>query len=287
MTVGAANSSSNITVDPAKAAVIEGNQIDFSVVRTADSKANTLQCNIYNLSPDTLSLMEKQDAFVKLDAGYVQGEIGTIFRGNKIHMTTSKQGPHKVTTLQAAEGYVQIRESKLALTLPKGSTLRQILLKIASEVSSDLSTELSGEILNKTFNAGSSVIGNMKQNLDAICKAHGLEWSIQNNKTLIVNPIGKPNNNLAQAVVVSYDTGLIGAPERTSQNVSNLEKAISEPEIQGVRFTSLLDHRYFVGGWVKLQGTNLDGTYKIIEVTHNGNYEGNQWTSTVEASVPK
>jgi len=51
----------------------------------------------------------------------------------------------------------------------------------------------------------------------------------------------------------------------------------------GIRFKCLLDGGLTVGTTVWVKSRNYDSAFKISKVTHNGDYEGNNWVSEVEA----
>lgn len=274
------------------AAVITDLHIDFEINQTSDKKANSLELKIYNLADKTIALFEQKDAFVSLEVGYGDDPLGLIFRGTKTHMTTRREGTHRITEVFAAEGYEYFREGRVGRTHPKGVTLRKVISDLISDGFEKLSKNLRGDILDKkVFNSGYSVVGSAHQAMDSLCKAHGLEWNILNNTIVNVFPIKGTQSTLAEAVLLTPNTGLINTPEKISQEVKQLKKDLKLPKDPGVKIKSVMNYRLIAGTYLKLQDTaatnstnrSLDGVYKIEEVTHRGSFEGDEWITEVRA----
>lgn len=289
LTIGETNATDK-TSNLKESVVIDQHHIEFDVTKTSDSKNNTAEIRVFNLSDDTRSKFEKKDVLVSLEVGYEDENDGNtvlIFRGDKARVVTRKQGTDIVTTINAADGYVILREGRVNRTLAKGVTLKQVVEEIVKDGMSNIrSLNYSDKIPAKVFNSGFSLVGSARKNLDFVCEGHRLEWHILNNDVLYVYPKKGTSTTEQVAVLLSPDTGLIDSPESTNQEIKDLKKDLKVEEDPGIRLRSVLNPKIEIGGYIKVQGTKgLDGLYKVVRLTHRGSYEGNEWITEVEGVV--
>lgn len=283
LVIGSTNSGNTRSVK--ESAVISKSHIEFDITKTSDSKNNTAEIKIYNLADDTISLFDEKDVLVSLEVGYKDSPLSLIFRGNKTRMVTRKEETAIITTVQAADGYVPVREGRVNKAFPEQTTIENVLretIRIGMpEVTTVQITPEAKKVAAKSYNNGYSVTGNAKRNLDIICDAFQLEWHIINND--VINILLKKGDIKKSAILLTPKNGLIESPEKTSQEVKELAKAAGIPQDKGIKFKCLLNPSIEPGGLIKIQDTfATDGIYKVERLTHRGSFEGDDWTTEVE-----
>lgn len=119
-----------------------------------------------------------------------------------------------------------------------------------------------------------------KEALDDVCNYLGLQWSIQNEE-LVLLPINVAARKTPHQI--NIDTGMIGVPEQFTYRAQYLPGAA---RLIGWRVKTLLRPEILPGDEVRIQSTkvnfNLDASYKVIAIVHNGDTHGNPWDSTLE-----
>lgn len=277
LTLGATSGSSLGTT------TITDSHIEFDIKKTSDSKQNTLELKIFNLSKDTISKFDVKDVLVTLEVAYGDSPYSVIFRGDKASMKTENKPPEIITTVIAAEGYVASREGRVQSTVGEGSSLKDVLTKLVKEGYPEIEViNISNDIPSKTYKKGYSATGSARVALENICKANNLLWNIDKNIKINIYP--KVGEIGTQAIIITPQNGLIASPEKTSQEIRNLKDDLDVPPDTGIRFETLLNPRLEAGALVAIRGTfDSDGDYRMETISHRGSYESNEWTTTVEA----
>ena len=267
----------------AKSVIITDSHIEFDVSVTGDSKLNTLDLKIYNLSRSTIAIFDIENVQVTLEVAYGDDPFVVLFKGEKTYMTTAKKGTEIITTVKAAEGSVATKEGQVNSTLPEGSKVKDILNKLISEGMPEIkSVNMNGETLERVYNKGYSSSGNVKKALDDLCKSNNLQWTLDKGDTINIYPLN--GDTKVRAIQLTPHNGLINTPEKTNKEIDKLKKDLDKADTAGVKFECLLEPLIQAGGVVQLKGTfNADGNYKVTKVSHSGGYESDNWTTSVEA----
>ena len=273
--VGAANAAQSV--------IITDSHIEFDVSITGDSKLNTLDLKIYNLSRSTIAIFDIENVQVTLEVAYGDDPFVVLFKGEKTYMTTAKKDTEVITTVKAAEGSVATKEGQVNSTLPQGAKVKDVINKLISEGMPDVkSINMNGETLERVYNKGFSASGNIKKALDDLCKSNNLQWTLDKSDTINIYHLN--GDTKVKAIQLTPYNGLINTPEKTNKEIDKLKKDLDKADTAGVKFECLLEPLIQAGGVVQLQGTfNADGNYKVTKVSHSGGYESDDWTTTVEA----
>ncbi len=272
-----------ITASNGNSVVIQGQHIEFTINLDSSSKLNELDLKIYNLSLNTISVFSNIDATIKLEVGYGDNPLSTIFLGNKIYVSTKREGTEVITNVLAAEGAVTVREGRVQSALPEGCTVKQIIDKIIKDGMPEITAvNANGDTLQRTYPRGYSVTGNAKQELDKITSTNNLKWHIVQNTTINVYPI---NGDIKRKAILVTPTMIKNTPEQTTEEVSKLKKDLNMPKKTGINLTLQMNPLFVAGGLIKLEGTfNTDGVYVINSITHSGSFEGDTWDTSLECS---
>lgn len=272
-----------ITGSNGKAVTIRGQHIEFKVSLSSDSKLNELDLKIYNLSRETIAIFDEVDATVKLEVGYADNPLATVFLGNKTYVSTQRDGTEVITQLLAAEGVLSTREARIQAALPENTTVREIISKVVKDSMPEIKTlNLNGAGLDRTYPRGYSVSGGAKKVLDDVCKTNNLRWSISQNTILNVLAI---NGDIKHKAILITPTMIKNTPEKTTKEMSDLKDDLNVPKKLGLNLSLQMNPLFIAGGLISVQGTfNSDGTYLIDEVVHNGSFEGDTWDTELTCS---
>ena len=285
-----------------KAVEIRDLRFAFSIEKGTGENPNKCTCEVYNLAPDTRSLVETVNNVLILKAGYKQdvGEV-TIFTGTVIRSITKRQGADWVTALEMSDGGIEYRDKKTTFSYAPGVSGQSVLSNIAATFGLPV-RPLPADIAQKQYPEGFAFVGRSREAMSKACQYLGLEWSIQNREIQILKK-GKAVD--MQAFVISSETGMIESPESESKTMSEAaaakkgittkQKGVRETfgtnneldgekgrklEVQGYKVRTLLQPTLQPGGYVKLETKSINGEFFRVEaVTHSGDTHGQAWQS--------
>lgn len=288
---------------------ITGLHITFNIVKDTTKETNRSEIKIWNLSDESLDLIQTEDLMTELSVGY-RDDIGLvrIFIGSLItcHTKLENNGKDVVTTIKCSDGNIALRDSITSQSYPPKTNSLVILkgLAVAMGLALDCASDVEGII----YNDGYSFVGYAKDSLDVICNSMGATWSVQNNMLQVIMRNGVTRK---QAIVFSAETGLIGRPERvirSSRKSNNLvegekedklidETGIITPEIKkrrtqkakkrkktsqaGWKIKTLLAPTVNPGDAIRIESGVVSGWFKVEGVKHSGGTYINDWTSEI------
>lgn len=287
---------------------LSGLRISFSIQKGSTKSPNSCTCKIWNLSPDTRSIVEVIGNVLILKAGY-SDDIGpiNIFQGDVTRALTVREGPDWITEIEMLDGLSEFRDTKTSVSFNKGVTVQTVVSNIAKTFGLPV-RELPVNIGSKQYPRGFAFVGRSRDALDKACNNLGLEWSIQNREIQIIKKGGFFKQ---RAIVLSPDSGLIGSPARESKTMTEKaaakegitktqkgvqvintldEKGQDEEKLQvnGYKVKSLLQPTLEPGGYVQVKAKGINGEFfRIEELTHSGDTYGNEFHTELTLRNPK
>lgn len=245
-----------------------------------DSPVTTIK--VFNLAPTSREFIKK-GGLVELLAGYEQdeGDLPLVFSGQVVAAYTETLGPNKVTTLTCT-GDANVRNNvRVSLPPVRGSTYASLiasLIDIAALKGLPLGHFIEeGPKLNAILPSGMPIQGYLLEEISKVLSNVGYRAYVTLGK-LFIEPL---NEELTvEAVLITSDTlaGSIKALKDTSG------KNLGDPTSRdGVKVTIFLNGRVDISKYLELDVPDHTGTYKIISVTHDLNYEGGRWTTQLDA----
>lgn len=262
--------------------LIRDHHIEFTIQHITGTGQRSNSITIYNLSQEVVdNIKDNVDGKmpVELKAGYADG-IKLIFKGTIESFTDENHTETRKTTLNLADGSINIKEAVSSRAYSKGTPTSQML----SDILSDLGLP-KAEGTSIAFSEGDTVrsqiyvTGKTADNLWALGKDYNFDFTVVNGSAYVV-PKGKSAGTLSP--LVSYSTGLVGS---ISPNVDNSGKTSEATKTRQIKFTCLLNGEFIPTCRCKVEDDMYGGTYKVIEVTHKGSYEGGEWTTDVIAEL--
>lgn len=275
-------------------------QITFKIVKTADSARNKCTISVYNLAPETRSLLETDKSsndkgkdpnnpVIILQTQYAEDVTDsqalrgfqTLFTGEVVNAITTKKGGDMITVIEAMDGYVPLREGVIAKNFPPGTSRLEVLNVLIEELGVD-SGEIrdGGSLAASIFENGTTFEGPIKLILDSLMEPVECDWSIQDGALTVI----KKDLTSGETVLdISSSTGLIGSPQ-PKKGRSNKTTDSKNESGTGIKIKTLLSPSISPSRRIKVTSLQYpDGkTFKVARVRHIGDFRGNNWTTEAE-----
>lgn len=263
--------------------------MSFRSVKTRRSALGETEITLMNLSDETVQKMAQPDAVCLLYAGHTEahGPI-LVMSGNITELSVRREGVDKIVTLKIKSGYVPVRDSASSFTVIKGGSAHRALELVAEDMGLGIFIEKG--TANKIYDSGFTFFGSSHEALTKICRASGLEWSIQNGVIRVAESRKAFRN---RSYLVSPSTGLIGTPE-LNVKASREKKILRNQKNTEVSATMQAEHKYIVttllmpevvpGNTVAIESSTANGVYRIDEIQHTAEYPEGEWRTVMEVS---
>lgn len=240
--------------------------ISFSVERADTNSANSAKISLWNLSPEHLVELAKDDCTVILRAGY-----GTfmplIFSGIVTFMRTKKDGSDVVTELELVDNRVELRDTYVSLSYAGRVSCKTLIQDTAAQMGLTASISYNADF--SEIPNGFSYVGPAVNVLTKACDTSGLTWSINNG----VLQIKKPCDTMTrEAYELSAETGLIGIPERVQ--VSTADDSYE----YGWDVEYLMNAAITIDDYVYLNSIYVRGFFRVYSLTIEGDNVEGSWS---------
>jgi hypothetical protein len=247
-----------------------GLHIYFNVQKVDVSTANTSKITLWNLNPPHLATLNEKDCIVTLRAGY-GSTMPLIFVGAVSHIETTIDDADRMTTIEAVDGRIELRDTYVSLSYKGKINTKKILEDVAGQMGVPVTFSYNATFAD--YPDGFSFIGPAKATLDKTCAATSLIWEIQNG----ILQIKRKNDTMVREVfVVSPDSGLIGIPKKLTEGAEN---DTDKPK-NGWEVVYFLNGAIGVGDYVKIESKTVTGYFRVHSVEHDGDNLEGDWLST-------
>lgn len=268
-------------------------RVRFQIQASDSQTPNVATIRVYNLSDETINeIVTGSNRAVILDAGYENGENGTIFFGDvKQYRYGKENNTDRYLDFYAADGDIfytsAFVNSSIAPVAGRGISREQLenqLLRSAGAERDPTSRFATPEMPGGVLRRGRVLYGMARDQFRAYSKTQNARWSLQDGKVLFIGN----STYRDDGVIVELNglTGLIGYPEATDQ---------------GIELTCLLNPKISIGSRIRLdnrlinqivqkeQGfpnyggvnfpaiTATDGIYRVLVVDYVGDTRGDEW----------
>lgn len=250
-------------------------RIKFSVPKHVVSTAAPTTISLYNLSPGTRSALDKRDTQVVLKAGWSNLGMLSIFKGSIMAVVSRRDGADIITDLLCTSGGGAINRTNISQTFGAGFPLSKILSDIA-RVFPGVAVDEKLIVVNDVYlgNQGYSSAGSAKDALDKLSRVHGFSWWISDG---LFHALGDDKIFNKGSIVISANNGFLRGAEPMLSTPLQVQR--------GVSIESLLNPFVTPGGSISLTtkiNPSLDGSYKVHELTHNGDTHADDWTTSIQ-----
>lgn len=243
-------------------------RISFDVALSTRSSANKTTIALYNISPASIGVLNTEKAVINLRAGF-DALDGQIFSGSVAvgGVVTERKGATLVTTITGGEGELELQLTYVVKSYTRGITNITIFKELADDLGVSIRDENLIETL--TYSGGWVHEGQAKGALDSLAEDIGARWSIQAGQLLVLRD---DQNTAETAYVISPESGMVGIPKQVKG---------------GIEIQSLLLAPLRPGNLIIVQSESVNGTYRLDEVQHKGDYRGQDWYTNLKGRALK
>lgn len=253
-------------------------RMSFDISKTNNSNPNTAKVQIYNLNESNRGILKtKDDLTLILEVGYGES-LEQLFVGDVARSFTQRSGADFITTIEIDDGGQALTEAKLDKSY-EGGTNEKTIVEDALQAMKDTGQVIIGSLAalkDDIAQNGFSASGTAKAVLDKIMTKQGLEFSIQDNEVQILE---EDQDTGEEAILLTPQTGLIGSP-----SVGLIGKKAKK--LEGISFRALIQTAKFrPGRLVNIVSRDMDGFFKIVKASFNGDTHSDPWFVDCEAVI--
>lgn len=270
--------------------VIEDLQVSFDITKTSDNKkrSNSASIEIYNLSPDSLKVLDVDYPHAVFSAGYLglNGQtpnIKRLFAGEITELSTRRSGADRITRILMGDGYVELNHSVISKLVGPGRTVEDALEDIRQAIPNVSRGVYNGTNVRSSLIYGYPLQGTPRDMLNEISRKYQLEWQLNDGELYVHDKEVANDSNFDGAYVISSDSGLIENAYRVSGEKRRSEA--DDVKKQAVQWKQLLNPDLIPGSIVKLEDTFIQGWYKIEEIRHTGGWRDSGWHTECKATA--
>ena len=271
----------SIEIDARTGVDLRSLRIAFAVERDIKRHPNNAEVAIWNLSPSNrLALSKLSEVPVRIEAGYVD-DVGTIFQGDLRCARSMRDGtgsPSFITRVSGGDGETKIRTARINRTFASGTPVGTVIRELgqALGVGEGNLNQFGGAALangSKTLTRSLTIRGSVFDELEAVTRSCGLQWSIQDS-ALQLREAGQPVGD-RQGPLLRADTGLVGEVQ---------VEAVATPEPGFTRGSSkvtgvcLLRPDLIPGVPFRVESLAFTGNLVCVATVHRGDtHSTDQW----------
>jgi len=262
--------------------LLEGVRISFEIEMTDNRTTNTAKIDVYNLSQETIGLLEQKDTSCILKIRYDDEELSTLFIGNIVEFEHDFTGSDVITKITCKDGYIPLTAKKLSLSFAADSTTKQIIDKIVAEL--NLTKGDYSAIPSYVYKQGFSFIGSPGKALELILCRIGYEWTIVNN-VLVISKENESNNTTIMQFL-SRSTGLLDKPKRFKDRQIRVIKTSATKKnklLDGWKIKSLIIPSIQPKSLISVESEELEGIFLVKAVKFSGDTHDNTWYAEIDA----
>lgn len=242
--------------------------ISFSVERADTDSANTAKVSLWNLGPEHLAELNKDDCVVVLKAGY-GNVMPLVFTGVVTFASTKLDGSDMLTEIELVDNRIELRDTYVSVGYDGVVNCKTLIQDVADQMGVTVSFSYNAEF--KDIPNGFSYVGPAANALTKACDTSGLVWSINNG----VLQVKKPKDTMSREVYeLSAQTGLVNTPTRVQ--ISD-EADVYE---YGWDVEFLMNAAITVDDYVYLNSKQVKGYFRVYSITIDGDNYGSSWTCT-------
>jgi hypothetical protein len=221
-------------------------RVNFSIDLSLEPEPNRATFTVCNLSATSRSAIMAEMPLM-FAAGYVVPQ--PIFIGRIASVKHRRVPTGWETEIEALDGHTEMKHAKFDVAFPAGTPLQTIIAAMAATLG--LPFELGFIPANNSIMVGTTYSGTTFKCLNQITKQLNLQWSVQQGVLYVSDKNQPPISAMAQFVLLSPDTGLIGSPVVTMEE---------EPEelmpVGSIEAVALLNPKLLPNKPVKIAPTN-------------------------------
>ena len=283
-------------------------QIKFTVTKTSNNKEkkNQARVEIYNLSEERRRVLEDKYVTVQLKVGYADtlgqaDDLISLFTGQVVDLQVKKdygtylsrrEGTDIITTLTIDEYFKELNGRTVSNTVPAGKKVKDVILSLVESLPEVTRNEMGGRGIEQEGPNGYSMSGTPRQILDRLAKTYNIEWQIDQSVLYVSDIDGSFSDNTEGVPLIGQFSGMVESPLFKSEDPKRLRLNGDEGQKSGkadskntkikkqtLHLKILLNPTITAGSIIKIDYSDIVGYFKVDEVTHIGDFEGQEWYS--------
>ena len=262
-------------------------KISFNIERPGYKAIYYGEIAIYNLSLEAEQAIINEGYTVVLEAGYVDGDFGVIFKGQVFQAVWDRQDVvDMVLTLNCIDGMKIERDNFVSLTIAQKTYQKDLIKAMAAGARNAITVNIDDQVDAKQLSRGRVYFGDPKTFLNDYALDNKCQYFMSDGEINIAR-VDSSETSLSQdeALVVSPENGLIGTPQQMNDAVSFRCLLNPKIKIQNPAMLVKLDQSLIRQQKIR-QGTlvtrlDKDGLYRVAQVNHIGDTRGNDWYTEV------
>jgi hypothetical protein len=250
------------------ATFVDGLRVKFLVEKSARGEPNKGVVQIWNLNETSRNQITAGRDVMILNAGYRDDEKQQrlAIQMDVIDVQAQVVRPDIVTAMTCRDGVNTLRNKKYSISFGSGYTAKQIIVDLAKRAGVALKGIAS--IDDVQYQQGFSDVGPIGDILDRVTGPISAAWSFQNGELTLAPKEAPADEYVSQ---VNEDTGLLGSPIKRNK----IGDIFAPLKRVGWIFKSFLNPTIEPNGRVRLKADEVDGTFRVMNVKHQGdNFEG-------------
>ena len=260
-------------------------QVKFTIENIFGGGVSYAEMEIFNLNRENRVLLSSRESREK--AGYrdiefllgYEGNLSTVFKGIiRNAFNNSPDGINQVVLMYCRSSGFEYENSKISKTFGRSTPALEVINFTAQQFGLPISVygDFSSE---PDYMMGISLSTDVKSAMNQLAVTHGFTWQIENKKTVIIK-----GDTVRSEAMETYDPDrlLIGGTEVTDVGaniVVNLNPALTPYTYINIESVS---PRANYSGIYEREVNVKQGRYKILQVTHTGDFEGDTWETRVQ-----
>nr|DAI16843.1 MAG TPA: tail protein [Caudoviricetes sp.] len=244
--------------------------ISFSVEKSNSETPNNGKVQIWNLSPESLKVLDTKDCILELKAGYGNNR-SIILVGSVVSAITTLDNADRLTEVEVVDGKVALSDTVVSISKNGTVGTKDLYQEIADAMG--VSVIYADYLQFPDIPNGFTFVGTAKNALHKITGAAGHTFSIQNGVLQITVP-SKPIQS--SVYVLSAESGLLGIPKRIT-----LGDKGKDPKT-GYEIEYLLNGAVGINDIVRIETKALTGEFLVIKVTYDGDNMEGDWKCTAQ-----
>lgn len=259
-------------------------QVTFDISKSSNNKdkTNSASIEIYNLSNDSLKLLDVDYPAAVFSAGYRDIGIKRLFAGQVTNVTTRKSGTDRITQILMGGAYTNLNHQVLSSLVPPGRDVEQAIKEFQDALGVSKSV-FNGVNIKSKLIYGYPLQGTPKDMLNELSEKYNLDWQIDDDVLYVHDNDRGNSEKFEDAYVISKYTGLIENAYRASGDIRRSTK--DKAKIQAIQMKILLNPDIVPGDIILLEDVLFNGYYKITDMRHTGDWRGQAWYSELRATA--
>lgn len=280
----------NRSYEPLNAIVIDELQVTASITSSKQGSGSNTSIKVLGLSDSSLAYIQS-NSVILLSAGWETDKaLPLLFAGQVVSAEVDTESNTSSVIIACKEGYTPA-SMKISKEYPNNTTYLDILTDLADmyadngvpvgrpldELESLQGVGVDTPIDQIVLENGYSVSGFLDTVLAKVCKEVGFTYFFTSSRLYI-----EPKNYTQTVETLIFPASSVLSAKKVVNNTNSSSKDAEDPK-QGWKVKVFLDGRLEVGGFISLDvPESIAGSFKIINLTHDLDYEGDAWFTTVE-----